>query len=110
MRYLQSTLKGGAVLGPRLAVIVDAGSGDVGVAEPLLDLGDVGLIIERIGGGRRPQRVSAYLEAEVGRVAAHNLGMASGEIAFSRRPVRLFLTGRNKRAVLVAAMLGRLAL
>ena len=54
-----------AVLGPRLAVIVDAGGGDVGVAEPLLDLGDVGLVVERIGGGRRPQRMGADLEAEL---------------------------------------------
>jgi hypothetical protein len=30
-------------------VIVDAGRGDVG-AEPFLHLGDVGLVIERVGG------------------------------------------------------------
>jgi hypothetical protein len=50
------------ILGPRLAVIVDAGGGDVGVVEPLLNLRDVGLVVERIGwrpwraaGGRRSQ-------------------------------------------------------
>jgi hypothetical protein len=32
------------------------------VPEPLLDLGDVGLMIERIGGGRRAQRMGADLE------------------------------------------------
>src|SRR5271157_5489288 len=53
-----------AVLGPGLAVVVDADGGDIGVAEPLLDLGDVGLVIERIGGGRRAQRMSADLVAE----------------------------------------------
>jgi hypothetical protein len=47
-------LKCRTILRARLAVIVDAGSGDVGVAEPLLDLGDVGLVVERIGGGRSP--------------------------------------------------------
>ena len=29
-------------------MIIDPGGGDVGVAEPLLDLGDVGLVIERM--------------------------------------------------------------
>jgi hypothetical protein len=32
-------------------VIVDARSGDVRVAEPFLHLGDVGLVVERVGGG-----------------------------------------------------------
>jgi len=41
------------ILRAGLAVIVDAGGGDVGVTEPLLDLGDVGLVVQRIGGGRR---------------------------------------------------------
>jgi hypothetical protein len=41
------------VLRPGFAVIVDARGGDVGVPEPLLHLGDVGLMVERIGGGRR---------------------------------------------------------
>jgi len=45
-------------------VIVDAGGGDVGVAEPFLHLGDVGLVVERVGGGRRAQRVGADLETE----------------------------------------------
>jgi hypothetical protein len=37
-------------------VIVDPGGGDIGVPEPFLDFGDVGLMVERIGGGRRAQR------------------------------------------------------
>jgi hypothetical protein len=40
-------------------VIVDAGGSDAGVAEPFLNLGDVGLMIERVGGGRRAQRMGA---------------------------------------------------
>jgi hypothetical protein len=34
-------------------MIVDAAGGDVGVPEPILHLGDVGLVVERIGGGGR---------------------------------------------------------
>jgi hypothetical protein len=49
-------LEGWAVLRPRPAVIVDASRGDVRMPEPFLHLGDVGLMVERIGGGRRPQR------------------------------------------------------
>jgi hypothetical protein len=43
-------------------VIVDAGGGDVGVAEPFLDLCDVGLVVERIGGRRGAQRMGANLD------------------------------------------------
>jgi hypothetical protein len=57
-------LKRGTVLWARLAVIVDAGGGDVGVAESFLYLGDVGLMVERIGGGRRAQRMGADLEPQ----------------------------------------------
>ena len=46
-------------------MIGDAGGGDVGVAEPLLNLGDVGLMIEGVGGGRRPKRVGADLKGEL---------------------------------------------
>jgi hypothetical protein len=54
-----------AVFRPGLAMIVDAGGGDVGVAEPFLHLGDVGLMIERVGGGRRAQRMGPDLEAKL---------------------------------------------
>jgi len=49
-------------------VIVDAGGGDVGMTEPLLNLGDVGLVVERIGGGRRVQRMGADLEPQLCRI------------------------------------------
>jgi hypothetical protein len=42
-------------------MIVDAGGGDIGMAEPVLDLGDVGLIVECIGGGGRPERMPSPL-------------------------------------------------
>lgn len=46
-------------------MIVDAGSRYVGVAEPFLNLGDVGLVIEGIGGCGRAQRMGGDLEPEL---------------------------------------------
>jgi hypothetical protein len=46
-------------------VIVDPGGGDVGVAEPLLHLGDIGRVIERVGGGGRPQGVGGDVEPKL---------------------------------------------
>ena len=72
-----------AVLRPRAAVIVDAGGGDVGVAEPFLHLGDVGLVIERVGGGRRAQRMRADLEPELRRIGPHQpVDAVRGDRAF----------------------------
>jgi hypothetical protein len=41
--------------------IANPGGGDVRVAEPLLDLRNIGIVIKRIGGGGSAQRVSANL-------------------------------------------------
>jgi hypothetical protein len=60
-----------AVFGPGLAVIVDAGNSDIGMAESLPGLGDVGLMIERIAGSRRAQRMGADCEARRRRIAPH---------------------------------------
>ena len=46
-------------------MIVDPRGGDIGVAEPFLDLGDVGLVVEGVGAGGRAQRVRADLESEL---------------------------------------------
>ena len=46
--------KRGAVLGSACALVVEAGGADVGVAEPVLDAGDVGLVLEGVGGGGGP--------------------------------------------------------
>jgi hypothetical protein len=43
------------------------------VAEPFLNLGDVGLMIERVGGGRRAQRMGADRKAELRGIASHQL-------------------------------------
>jgi hypothetical protein len=49
----------------RLTVIVNARRGNIGVAEPLLNLGDVGLMVEGVGGGRRSPRVTADLKLQL---------------------------------------------
>src|SRR5689334_2675129 len=60
-----------AILWPCSAMIIDPRRRNVSVPEPLLHLGDVGLVIERIGGGGRAQRMRADLESKRGRVGAH---------------------------------------
>jgi hypothetical protein len=46
-----------AVFRTHLAAVVEARGGHVGVAKPFLDLGDIGLILKRIRGGRGAQRM-----------------------------------------------------
>ena len=46
-----------AVLGLALAPVVEAGSGDIGVPQPLLDLGNVCFMGEGVCRRRRPQRM-----------------------------------------------------
>ena len=58
------------VLRLHLAPIINAGRRNVGVPEPFLDLSDVGVVIERIGGGGRAQRVGADLQAQCQSVTA----------------------------------------
>jgi hypothetical protein len=50
-------LKRRAILRPGLPPIIEPCGGNVGVPEPLLHLGDVGFVVERVGGRRGPQRV-----------------------------------------------------
>ena len=48
-----------AFLGSRAAPVVEARSGDAGVAEPFLDAADVGVVLEGVGRGRGPERMHA---------------------------------------------------
>jgi hypothetical protein len=89
-------------------VIIDAGGGDVGVAEPLLDLGDVGFVVERVGGGRRPKRVGANLEAEIGRIAAHDLVDGIGRKRLLEAAGTVVLARTEQGAALVRAVPGGL--
>jgi hypothetical protein len=52
-------LKRGAVLWPGLPPVVEARGGNVGMPEPLLHLGDVGLMVERVGRGSGSRSVRA---------------------------------------------------
>jgi len=94
------------VLWPRSAVIVDAGGGDVGVAEPFLNLGDVGLMIERVGGGRRTQRMGADRKAELRGIASHQLiDAVRGDRRF-QPPGAVIADRTEQRAGLVEAVAG----
>jgi hypothetical protein len=61
------------VFRPGATVIVDARGGNIRVSEPLLHLGNVGFVVERVGRGGRAQRVRANLETELRGVDAHQL-------------------------------------
>lgn len=58
-------LEGWAVFRPGTPVIVDPCRGDVGVPKPFLHLGDISLVVERVGGCGRTQRMRADLEPEL---------------------------------------------
>ena len=47
--------EGRAVLRAVLAPVVNAGCGDIRMSQPFLHLGDVGAVVERIGGSGRAQ-------------------------------------------------------
>ena len=57
----------GAVLGPACTPVVEAGGADVGVAEPVLDASDVGVVLEGVGGGGGPEGVDDALHGNGGR-------------------------------------------
>jgi hypothetical protein len=50
--YINNSPKRRTVLRPGLAVIVSPRGGDVGMTEPFLHIRDIGLRVERVGGGR----------------------------------------------------------
>jgi hypothetical protein len=66
-------------------VIVNPRRCNIGVSKPFPHLGDISLVIERIRGGGRAQRMRADLKPERGRVGAHQLVNTIGR----NRPVQL---------------------
>ena len=60
-----------AILRPGATMIVDTRGGNIGMPEPFLHLGDVGLVIERIGGGGRAQGMRANQKPQLPRIAPH---------------------------------------
>jgi hypothetical protein len=59
------------------------------VAEPLLNLGNIGLMIKRIGGRRRPKRMGADLESQERRVRPNQLVYAIRSDGFLPAAARL---------------------
>ena len=81
MARLVVDLEGGAALRPHFSAVVDAGGGDVGVPQPFLHLGDVGLMLQRVGRCCRPQRVRPEaddIDLERGGVAGQHFVDAVG--------------------------------
>ena len=89
-------------------MIINPRRGDIRVPKPFLHLGNVGLMIERIGGGGCAQRMRADLETERSRVGAHQPVDAVGR----DRPVQLagavVAQRAEQRAGIVRAVPGRL--
>ena len=54
-------------------MIIDPRRREIRVSEPLLHLGYISFMIERIGGGNRAQRMCASLELELPLICAHEL-------------------------------------
>ena len=83
-------LEGGGILQAVLAFVVEAGGGDVGVAEPILDFGDVGPVFEGVSGGGGAEAVGAEVfhgDAERARVGQDDVAVnglaAEGGAEFS---------------------------
>ena len=87
-------------------MIVDARSADVRMAKPLLHLGDVGLMVERVGGGGRAQRVRADLESERGGVTAHQLVDTVGRDRAVHRARGVVANRTEQRTMLIGAVSG----
>ena len=70
--------------------------------QPLLDLGDIGVVRQGIGGGRRSQRVHAEavnvgIDAHLLTVAPHDFLVHRGGVErFVQRPGGVVFTGRNR--------------
>ena len=88
-------------------MIVDACGADVGVAEPFLHLGDVGLVVERVGRGGRTERMRADLKPEQRGIAAHDpVNPVGGDRPF--HPSGAVVADRpEQRTVFIGAVTGR---
>jgi hypothetical protein len=102
MPSLVAHLKRRGVLGFHLAPIVNACGGNVGMAEPFLDLGDIRFMIQGLGAGRSTQRARTDLEAEGQGIAANEFVDADGGDGVVEFAGAL-LTGRNRAPSVSAA-------
>jgi hypothetical protein len=87
-------------------MIVDPGGGDVGMAKPLLHLDDVGLVIECVGGSRRPERMHADLEPELRGIGPHQFVDAVGRNRHVEAACAVVADRPEQCAIFVLAMLG----
>ncbi len=87
-------------------MIVYARGADVCVAEPFLHLGDIGLVIECIGRGRRPQGVRADLEPQRRRVGPHQLIYAIRGDCLFQLPGAVVPDRPEQRPIIVSVVTG----
>ena len=101
---------GGAVRRPGIAPVIEPGRGDIGVPEPFLDLGDIGIVVQRIGRGRRPQAMGSHDVAQVDLAAVDLDDGAIDGIGVQRsrrpRPPRQGMEQWRVRIAGLAAMAG----
>src|SRR5712692_8494434 len=67
--FLVSDPERRTILRPHFAPVIEPRRRDVGMAEPLLHLGDIGLVVERVGRCRGAQRMHTqpiYFRADAG--------------------------------------------
>jgi hypothetical protein len=62
--------KGRRIFRLHLAPIINPGCCNVGVPQPFLDFGNVGVVVKRIGGGGGAQRMGADLESQSASITA----------------------------------------
>jgi len=105
--------KGRAVLRPASAPVVKACRRYIGMAEPLLDLGDVGIVRQGIGSGRCAQRVNAQpdnfgTDARFSSVFAHDVAVHRTGIEVPVETAGAVVFDRAKQGTLeISAMPGR---
>jgi hypothetical protein len=62
--------KGRGVLRFHFSAVVNTGRRDIGVAEPFLNFGDVGFMVESVGGGGGAEGVAAHAKGQgIARIA-----------------------------------------
>ena len=103
-----SNLERRAILRSGATVIVDARGRYVGVTEPLLHLCNVGLVVERIGGGGRAQRMRTDHELELRRVGSHQFVDAVRRDRLDALAGAVVTDRPKQRAVLIRAVAGGL--
>jgi len=89
-------------------VIINPGRRDVRMAEPFLHLGDIGLVIKRVGRRGGPERVGADGKAQFSRISAHELINAIGGDRLRSAAFRVVAEWPKQRAGFLAAVSGQL--